>query len=109
MTGDPQQGYELAKRAIRLNPHMPWYHTMLGRCSFVLGRVPGILGRVRPNPARITRTLVFLAMAHAMLDETAAGCKRRQPVEGRDFPDFAVDTFIKGYPVTNPPASDGNP
>jgi TolB-like protein/DNA-binding CsgD family transcriptional regulator len=103
VTGDPQQGYELAKRAIRLNPHSPWYYNMLGRCSFVVGRYRECLASFGQTPQESPATLLFVAMAHAMLDETpqAANIARRL---ARDFPDFAVETFINGYPVTNPPA-----
>ncbi|WP_425287882.1 tetratricopeptide repeat protein, partial [Rhizobium ecuadorense] len=37
IAGEPVHGYELATRAIRLNPNIPWYYGMLGRCCFVAG------------------------------------------------------------------------
>ena len=54
VTGDPLQGYELAKRAIRLNPHTAWYHTMLGRCSLRRWSVPRMCNVVWANPTRRT-------------------------------------------------------
>ena len=101
--GDPLQGYEMAKRAIRLNPHTAWYHTMLGRCSFVVGQYRECVTSFGQTPREVPATLLFVAMAHAMLDETQ---QARSTVKRltHHFPDFAVDTFIQGYPVTNPAA-----
>lgn len=101
VTGDALQGYELAKRAIRLNPHTAWYYTMLGRCSFVVGQYRESVTSFEQTPQDVPATLLFLAMAHAMLDETQQARNAAERLT-RHFPDFAVDTFIEGYPVTNP-------
>ncbi len=42
-------------------------------------------------------------MAHAMLDEREQAAAAANQL-AQHFPDFAVHTFIEGYPVTNPPA-----
>ena len=55
VSGNPKQGYELAKRAIRLNPHTPWYFGMLGRCSLRPWPPPGVAGRAASICARLAR------------------------------------------------------
>jgi len=101
--GDPKLGYALAKRAIRLNPHMPWYHAMLGRCSFVLGLYRECLAEFAQTPQESPSTLVFVAMAHAMLNEMPQASKLAARL-ACEFPDFTVEKLISGYPITNPPA-----
>jgi TolB-like protein/DNA-binding CsgD family transcriptional regulator len=103
VAGDPKQGYALAKRAIRLNPHMPWYHAMLGRCSFVLGLYRECLEEFEQTPQESPATLLFVVMAHAMLNEMSHASKVTARLAS-EFPDFTVETLISGYPVTNPPA-----
>jgi tetratricopeptide (TPR) repeat protein len=103
VTGDAQYGYELARRAVRLNPHAPWYHGMVGRCSFVLGLYHECLIAFRQVPPESPATLLFLAMAHAMLGENAQAAKITVRLAS-EFPHFAVEKFIRGFPVTNPPA-----
>jgi TolB-like protein/DNA-binding CsgD family transcriptional regulator len=101
VAGDPQEGYQLAKRAIHLNPHVPWYNGMLGRSSFITGLYRESLAALRQAPRDSPATLLFRAMAHAMLDEKpqAAVIAARLASE---FPDFSAEVFIKTYPVTNP-------
>ena len=103
VTGDPQEGYELAKRAIRLNPHTPWYYSMLGRSSFVVGLHRECLTAFSQAPADSPATLLFQAMAHAMLGETPQATKIAGRL-AREFPDLSAEGFIGSYPVTNPPA-----
>ena len=103
VVGDPLQAYELARRAIQLNPQAAWYNSMLGRCSFVVGRYRECLAALDQIPRNAPATLLFLAMAHAMLDEGEQAAAASNQL-ARHFPDFAVDTFIEGYPVTNRPA-----
>ena len=103
VTGDARHGYELAKRAVRLNPHAPWYHGMLGRCSFVLGLYRECLVAFRQVPPESPATLLFVAMAHAMLGENAQATKITARLAS-EFPHFTVENFISGFPVTNPPA-----
>ena len=73
----------MAKRAIRLNPHVPWYFGMLGRCSFVLGLHRESLVALRRSPPDSPATLLFFAMAHAMLGETPQVAKISCATEGR--------------------------
>ena len=103
VTGDPRQGYALAKRAVRLNPHMPWYHAMLARCSFVLGLYRECLEEFGQTPQESPSTLAFVAMAHAMLGEMPEASKVTARLAA-EFPGFSIETLIRGYPVTNPPA-----
>ena len=103
VTGDPQEGYELAKRAIRLNPHVSWYYSMLGRSSFVVGLHRECLTAFSQAPADSPATLLFQAMAHAMLGETPQATKIVGRLK-REFPDFSAEGFIGSYPVTNPHA-----
>ena len=100
---NPKQGYELAKRAIQLNPHTPWYFGMLGRCSFVLGLHRESLVALRQSAPDAPATLLFVAMAHAMLDETPQVAKITARLAD-EFPDFTPEVFISTYPVTNPAA-----
>jgi hypothetical protein len=76
---------------------------MLGRCSFVLGLYRECLGEFDQVPPESPATLLFLAMAHAMLDENAQAAKIASQLAG-EFPLFTVEKFISGFPVTNPPA-----
>lgn len=101
--GDPQQGYDLIDRALKLNPWAPpWYLGMKGRADFVLGRYDESIIALRQSPAESPATLLFLAMAHAERGDTqAAAAARRLRTE---FPDFSVEGFMIGYPVKNPPA-----
>ncbi len=103
VTGDPQEGYELVRRAIRLNPHTHWYQNMLGRCCFVTGRYRECLAAFEQLPKNSPSALLFIAMAHALLDEQQQAADTSDML-ARTFPDFRVGTFIAGYPVTNPPA-----
>jgi TolB-like protein/DNA-binding CsgD family transcriptional regulator len=103
VVGDSLQGYELARRAIQLNPHATWYNCMLGRCSFVVGRYRECVTSLEQIARDAPATLLFLAMAHAMLDEREQVAAAVDQLAGH-FPEFTVDTFIGAYPVTNPPA-----
>ncbi|RUW27771.1 adenylate cyclase [Mesorhizobium sp. M4B.F.Ca.ET.215.01.1.1] len=100
---DAKHGYELAKRAIRLNPNVPWYFGMLGRCCFVLGLYRESLVGLRRSPSDSPATLLFFAMAHAMLGETLRATKIAARLKD-EFPSFTPELFINTYPVTNPVA-----
>jgi Tfp pilus assembly protein PilF len=103
VAGDPNRGYELAKKAVRFNPNVPWYLGMLARCSFIVGRYRECVDALHQAAPDSPATLLFLAMAYAMLDETS----RVQSLKARladEFGDYTAETFIRGYPVTNPPA-----
>src|SRR4029453_14064575 len=97
IAGNLKQGYELAKRAIRLNPHTPWYFGMLGRCSFVLGLHRESLVALRQSAPDSPVTLLFVAMAHAMLDETPQVAKITARLAD-EFPNFTPEVFISTYP-----------
>jgi tetratricopeptide (TPR) repeat protein len=103
VSGNPKQGYELAKRAIRLNPHTPWYCGMLGRCSFLLGLHRESLAALRQSAPDSPATLLFVAMAHAMLDEMPQVARIAARLAD-EFPDFTPEVFISTYPVTDPVA-----
>lgn len=103
VTGDPREGYELAKRAIRLNPYVSWYYSMLGRSSFVVGLLRECLTAFSQAPPDSPATLLFQAMAHAMLGETPQAIKIANRL-AREFPNTSAEGFIGSYPVTNPPA-----
>ena len=54
--GDPQQGYDLIDRALKLNPWAPpWYLGMKGRADFVLGRYDESIVALRRKSCRIAR------------------------------------------------------
>jgi TolB-like protein/DNA-binding CsgD family transcriptional regulator len=103
LTGDPDRAYELAKRAISLNPRNSCKYVMLGRCSFVVGRHRECLSALELGPTGSPITLLFRAMAHAMLGEVDAARKIAGSLS-RDFRGFSVEGFIRTFPVTNPPA-----
>ena len=103
VTGDPLEGYELAKRAIRINPHIPWYYGMLGRSCFVVGLHRECLTAFSQAPSDSPATLLFQGMAHAMLGETPQATKIANRLTS-EFPNFSAEGFIGSYPVTNPPA-----
>lgn len=101
--GDPEAGYLLINRALCINALAPsWYFSMLGRVTFVLGRYRECIAAFRRAPD-MPSTLMFRAMAHALLgeDEDAAKLTRRLASE---CPKYTAEHFIAGYPVTNPPA-----
>lgn len=104
VAGDPLQGYALARHAISLNPRSPpWYFSMLGRASFVIGLYAEGVVALHQAPPTSPPTLLFLAMAHALLDEGREAQKIAQRL-AREFPTFTAEGFIETYPVTNPPA-----
>jgi TolB-like protein len=103
LTGDPDRAYELAKRAICLNPRNSCKYVMLGRCSFVVGRYRECLAALELAPTGSPITLLFRAMAHAMLGEVDAARKIAGSIS-RNFRGFSVNGFIRTFPVTNPPA-----
>ncbi|MER8909266.1 hypothetical protein NKH99_16595 [Mesorhizobium sp. M0854] len=100
--GNPEEGCALAERALRLNPQAPsWYYAQLARARFVAGRYADSLSSLCQSPPDIPVTLMFRALCHALLEESAQAqsIARRIAVE---FPRFTVENFIRTYPVTNP-------
>jgi TolB-like protein len=104
--GDPNQGTELARRAIRLNPSTPsWYFSMLGRTEYVRGAYKESIAALQHAPPQLPGTLLFLAMAHAQMHEIDESQKIVARLRA-EFPSFTVQGFIQGYPVTSPVALD---
>jgi TolB-like protein/DNA-binding CsgD family transcriptional regulator len=103
VTGDPGQAYELAKRAVRLNPYSSCNYAMLGRATFVVGRFEESLSALERAPAGSPTTLLFRAMAYAMLCAPRAAKEIADNLV-RNVPGFSVNGFMRTYPVTNPPA-----
>ena len=102
--GDPLDGAELARRAIRLNPSTPsWYFSTLGRAEFVCAAYSECIATLAQAPRHLPATLLFLAMAHAQLSEIEETRKIVARLKA-EFPTFTVEGFIRGFPVTNPPA-----
>jgi tetratricopeptide (TPR) repeat protein len=104
MIGDPQESRELVRRAIGLNPNTPaWYFSVLGRTEYVLAAYRESIAALLQAPPQLPATLLFLAMSHAQVGE----CDEARTLAVRltaEFPSFAVEGFIREYPVTNPPA-----
>ena len=48
--------------------------------------------------------LMFLALAHAAVDETDEAASFAVRLK-KEFPEFSVEGFITHYPVTNPDAA----
>lgn len=104
ITGDPAEAIPLMERAMRLNPLAPaWYFGMQGRILFCAGRHREAIAALRRSSPDSPNMLMFLALAHAAAgeDAEAAGFVARLDDE---FPDFTVEGFISGYPITNPDA-----
>ena len=104
VAGDPAEAIPLMERAMRLNPLAPpWYFGMQGRILFAAGRHREAIAALRRSTLDSPNVLMFLALAHAVVgeDAEAAGFVARLRAE---FPDFSVEGFISGYPVTNPHA-----
>ncbi|AZO47818.1 MAG: tetratricopeptide repeat protein [Mesorhizobium sp.] len=104
VAGDPAEAIPLIERAMRLNPLAPpWYFGMQGRVLFCAGRHREAIAALRRSTPDSPNVLMFLALSHAASGEgaEAAGFVARLAAE---FPDFSVEGFISGYPVTNPEA-----
>ncbi|PBC01069.1 LuxR C-terminal-related transcriptional regulator [Mesorhizobium sp. WSM3860] len=104
VAGDPAEAIPLMERAMRLNPLAPpWYFGMQGRVLFANGRHREAIAALRRSTPDSPNVLMFLVLAHAAAGEgaEAAGYIARLDAE---FPDFSVERFISGYPVTNPDA-----
>jgi TolB-like protein len=100
--GDPSDGTELVRRAIRLNPNTPgWYFSILGRTEYVRAAYRESITALQQAPPQLPATLLFLAMAYAQLSETEEASKIVARLR-TEFPSFTVEGFIRGYPVTNP-------
>ncbi|MBB3655037.1 TolB-like protein/class 3 adenylate cyclase [Rhizobium sp. BK650] len=103
VAGEPKHGCELARRAIRLNPSIPWYYGMLGRCCFVAGLYKECIAALNKAPPQSPATLLFTAMAAAMLNREGDAARFVARLD-EPFPGFSAEAFIRGYPVTNPVA-----
>ncbi len=105
VVGDPAEAMPLIERALRLNPLPPsWYFAMQGRILFAAGRHCEAIASLRRGAPDSSIVLIFLAWAHAAIGEAsqAAAVAARLRTE---FPEFSVERFIAGYPVTNPDAA----
>ncbi|WP_155923936.1 hypothetical protein [Mesorhizobium sp. L103C119B0] len=76
---------------------------MLARCSYVLGFYRESLVALRQSAPDSPATLLFVAMAHAMLNETPQVARINSRLKD-EFPNFTAEVFIRTYPVTNPVA-----
>ena len=106
VAGDPAEAMPLIERAMRLNPLAPsWYFDMQGRVLFAAGRHREAIASLRRGAPDSPNVIMFLALAHAVVGEgaAAAGLAGRLHAE---YPEFSVERFIAGYPVTNPGAAE---
>lgn len=106
VAGDPAAAMPLMERAMRLNPLAPsWYFGMQGRVLFAAGRHREAIASLRRGAPDSPNVIMFLALAYAVVGECAeaAGLAARLHDE---FPEFSVERFIAGYPVTNPDAAE---
>lgn len=76
---------------------------MLGRCCFVSGQYKECLTAFHQAPAHSPATLLFQAMANAMIGDEAGASKIAERLR-TEYPEFTPEGFIVGYPVTNPVA-----
>ncbi len=101
VVGDPSEAISLMERAMRLNPLAPpWYFGMQGRILFVAGRHRETIAALHRSAPESPDALMFLALAHAALGETGEVAKTTARLHA-EFPDFSVERFIEGCPVTN--------
>ncbi|MDX8520786.1 LuxR C-terminal-related transcriptional regulator [Mesorhizobium dulcispinae] len=104
VAGDPGEAMPLIERAMRLNPFVPpWYFGMQGRILFAAGRHREAIAALRRSTLDSPNALMFLALAHAAAGEGAEAERFAARLDA-EFPDFTVEGFISGYPVTNPGA-----
>ncbi|MCA1409104.1 tetratricopeptide repeat protein [Ensifer sp. IC3342] len=104
VVGDPSEAIPLMERAMRLNPLAPpWYFAMQGRILFVAGRYAEAIAALQRSAPHSPDVLMFLALAHAAMGETGEVAKATARLKA-EFPDFSVERFIAGRPVTNPNA-----
>jgi len=102
--GDPSEALPLIERAMQLNPMAPpWYFAMQGRVLFVAGRHADAIAALQRSTLQSPDVLMFLALAHARMGDTAAMTKAKARLKA-EFPDFSVERFISGRPVTKPDA-----
>ena len=103
-SGSPERAVELARRALKLNPYAPsWYYLMLARAEYVVGNDRAALDALRDAPSGPPATLLLTALAHARIGEAEPAAEAVARLRG-EHRDFSLATFIRGYPVTNPPA-----
>ena len=93
--GEPEQGIEWIKKAMRLNPHHPeryWSH--LGRAYFVARRYREAIDSFRriSHPDRFHHA--FLAACHAMTGDDAAAAAHADHVRRLD-PAFSVEGYLR--------------
>ncbi|RAZ84357.1 adenylate cyclase [Mesorhizobium hawassense] len=104
VVGDPNEALPLIERAMRLNPLAPpWYFGMQGRVLFTVGRHKEAIIALRRSTPDSPNVLMFLALAHAAAGEDAEAAAIAARLNS-EFPDFSVEGFIVGYPVSNPKA-----
>jgi TolB-like protein/Tfp pilus assembly protein PilF len=104
VVGDPAEAIPLIERAMRLNPLTPnWYFGMQGRILFCAGRHREAIEALRRSTPDSPNVLMFLALAHAATGEGVEAARLVARLD-EEFPDFTVEGFIAGYPVTNPDA-----
>lgn len=104
VTGEPLDALPLMERAFRLNPMLPpWYHGMMGRILFVVGRYKDCVAALTESSRDSPGTLLFMAMALA-LDGQADRAAFYAAHLKTEHPHFTTETFVENYPVTNKPA-----
>lgn len=105
VAGDLAEAIPLIERAMRLNPLAPpWYFGMHGRILFAAGRHREAIAALRRSSPDSSNMLMFLALAHAAVDETDEAASFAVRLK-EEFPEFSVEGFIAHYPVTNPDAA----
>lgn len=104
IAGDPQEAVSLIDRALYLNPlGPPWYFGMRARILYIVGRDRDCLSALERSSQESPTTLIFKAMAHARLGEAMQAADTALRLRS-EFPSSSVERFVRGYPITNPPA-----
>lgn len=105
VTGDPAEAIPLMERAMRLNPLAPsWYFGMQGRILFAAGRHREAIASLRRGAPDSPNILMFLTLAHTAVGDGSEAAVFAARLHA-EFPEFSVERFIAGYPVTNPDAA----
>jgi TolB-like protein/DNA-binding CsgD family transcriptional regulator/Flp pilus assembly protein TadD len=104
VTGSAQEGRDLARRALALNPLAPpWYYGMLARGSFVVGDHADAVKAFGRAPQKTPLNIALASMSYLALGETEKAQQLSSTLEN-EFADFTIEGFIMSYPVTNPEA-----
>lgn len=99
--GNPAEGAQLVRRAMRRNPYHPnWYWNILGRCFHTMGEYGHAIDAFNRLTKMHTWTHVYLAACHSALAHQDSAIFHHNRVLELD-PDFSLDRFALSLPYQN--------